>query len=228
MDSRSKPTFVPRRHHLLFVFLLVHLLVCLLSFLFLCLPCLSCSYALYLFHMLFASFPSVAFLLVSCLCPCMQTYGVRTLGARAWSPRRKQKGRECKYVNMSRAAMFSWFRGLASPIGLCTLLKPPSFPPPPPKLRANHVDHSRGASNGPCGHGSPFQSERQQGEWVQIGRSASCCNYIYIYIIVYLFLLMSINIFWFQYHMPPLLQSLSSHMSTFSFSTISFCGLSKT
>ena len=45
-------------------------------------------------------------------------------GARAWSPRRKQKGQGCEHVDISQAAMFSRFRGLASPIWLCTLLNP--------------------------------------------------------------------------------------------------------
>ena len=35
------------------------------------------------FHMLFSSLLSIAYLLVSCLCLCMYTHGVRTLGARA-------------------------------------------------------------------------------------------------------------------------------------------------
>ena len=66
MDIQSKPTFVPCRHHLcllsyLFAFLLVCLLTYLLAFLFLCLPCLLCLSALCLFHMLFASFPSIFF-----------------------------------------------------------------------------------------------------------------------------------------------------------------------
>ena len=95
MDIQSKPTFVPRRHHILFAFLLVCLLACLLAFLFLCLPCLSCLYALCLFHMLFASFPSIAYLLVSCSCLCMYTHGARTHRARAQSPKRKQKA--CRY-----------------------------------------------------------------------------------------------------------------------------------
>ena len=124
MDIRSKPTFVPRGHHLLFVFLLVCLLACLLAFLFLCLPCLSCLSSLCLFHMIFASFPSISCLLVSCLCLCMYTCGARTHGAKARTSRRKQKGRGCKHVDISQAAMFSRFRGLASPICLCTLLNP--------------------------------------------------------------------------------------------------------
>ena len=124
MDIRSKPTFVIRGHHLLFTFLLVCLLACLLAFLLLCLPCLSCLSALCLISMLFASFPSIACLLVSCLYLCMYTNGARTPGARAWSPRRKQKGRGCEHVDISQAAMFSRFRGLASPIWLCTLLNP--------------------------------------------------------------------------------------------------------
>ena len=49
MDIRSKPTFVPCGHQLLFAFLLVFLFACLLAFLFLCLPCLSCLSALCLF-----------------------------------------------------------------------------------------------------------------------------------------------------------------------------------
>ena len=124
MDLRSKPTFVPRGHHLLLAFLLVCLLACLVVFLFLCLPCLSCLSTLCLFHMLFASFPSIACLLVSYLCLCMYTHGARMHGARAWSPRRKQKGQGCEHVDMSQATMFSSFKGLAPPIWLCTLLRP--------------------------------------------------------------------------------------------------------
>ena len=56
IDIQSKPTFVPHGQHLLFSFLLVCFLTCLLAFLLLCLPCLSCLSALFLFHMLFASF----------------------------------------------------------------------------------------------------------------------------------------------------------------------------
>ena len=83
MDIWSKPTFVSCRHHLLVAFLLVCLFACLLTFLLLYLPCLSCLFALCLLRMHFASFPSIACLLVSCLCLCMYTHGVRTLGARA-------------------------------------------------------------------------------------------------------------------------------------------------
>ena len=85
---------------------------------------LSCLSALCLFHMFFASFPSIACLLVSCLYLCMYTYRARTHGARAQSPKRKQKGRGCEHVDIRQAAMFSRFRGLASPIWLCTLLNP--------------------------------------------------------------------------------------------------------
>ena len=124
MDIRSKPTFVPHGHHIFFAFLLVCLLTSLLAFLFLCLPCLSCISALWHFHMLFASFPSIAYLLVSCLCLCMYIHGARTYGARAQSPRCKKKGQGCKHVDISQAVMFSRFRGLASPIWLCILLNP--------------------------------------------------------------------------------------------------------
>ena len=54
------------------------------------------------FHMLFAFFPSIACLLVSCLCLCMYIHGVRMLGARAQSPRSKQKGYWCKHVDISQ------------------------------------------------------------------------------------------------------------------------------
>ena len=97
-------------------------LACFLAFLFLCLPCLSCLSALCLFHMPFASFPSIAYLLVSCLCLCMYTYGAKTHGDRAQSPKCKQNGRRCKHVDISQATMFSRFRGLSYPIWLCTLL----------------------------------------------------------------------------------------------------------
>ena len=75
------------------------LLSCLFALLFLCLSCLLCLSALCLFHMLFASFPSITCLLVSCLCLYMYTYGARTHGARARSPKRKQKGCKCKHVD---------------------------------------------------------------------------------------------------------------------------------
>ena len=90
MDIRSKPTFVPRGQHFLFALLFVCLLACLLAFLFLCLTCLSCLSTL----CLFASFPSIACLLVSCLCLCMYTYRARVHEARALSPRCKQKGKD--------------------------------------------------------------------------------------------------------------------------------------
>ena len=112
MDIQSKPTFVPRRHHLLFAFLLVCLLACLLAFLFLCLPCLSCLSTLCLFYMLFAPFPSITCLLVSCLCLCMYTHGARM--------------RACGY---KPNGYFSRFRGLASPIWVMYSFKPPPFLP---------------------------------------------------------------------------------------------------
>ena len=104
--------------------------VCLTSclfacFLVLCLPCLSCLSALRLLHMHFASFSSIACLLVSCLCLClclcMYTHGARTLRARAQSPKSKQKGRRCMQMDISQAAMFSRFRSLAFPFWFCTL-----------------------------------------------------------------------------------------------------------
>ena len=136
MDTRSKPTFVLRGHHILFACLLICLfasllaillichIVCLLASLFLCLPYLSCLSASCLYHVLFASFPSIACLLVSCLCLCMYTHGARTHGARERSPKCKQRGCGRKHVDLSQAAVASRFRGLASPIWLYTLLNP--------------------------------------------------------------------------------------------------------
>ena len=63
MDIWCKPTFVSYRHHLLFVSLLVCLFCSFACFL-ACLLCLSCLSALCLFHIPFASFPSIACLLV--------------------------------------------------------------------------------------------------------------------------------------------------------------------
>ena len=78
-----------------------------------CLLCTLCTLSMHLF--LF-----IAYLLVSCLFLCMYTYGERTHKAGAWSPKHKQKGRGCEHVDISQVAMFSSFRGLASPIWLCT------------------------------------------------------------------------------------------------------------
>ena len=104
MDIRSKPTFVPREHHLLFACLPSHLFAC---FLVLCLPCLSCLFALCLLCMHFASFPSIACLLVSCLYLYMYTHGAKTHRARARSPKCKQKVRGCKHVDIRQVAMFN-------------------------------------------------------------------------------------------------------------------------
>ena len=109
MDIRSKPTFVPSRHHFLFVCLFVFLL----AFSFVCASCLPylLSHSMLAmsimiirfmpFHMLFASFPSHACLLVSCLCLCMHTYRARKRGARAWSPRHEQRGSGRKHADIS-------------------------------------------------------------------------------------------------------------------------------
>ena len=124
----------------LFVFFLVCLLACLPSCFLVCLftlwlvMFLAICYAYHVYHtyLLYASFtcslhlfPSITCLLVYCLCLCMYTHGVRAYGARAWSPKRNQKGCERKHVNINQAAMFSSFRSLASPTWLRTLLNPP-------------------------------------------------------------------------------------------------------
>ena len=60
--------------------------------------------------MLSISFPSIACLLVSCLCLCMYARGARTHGARVRSPRHKQKRRGCEHVDVGRATTVSKFR----------------------------------------------------------------------------------------------------------------------
>ena len=118
----------------LFVFFLVCLLACLPSYFLACLFILwlvmspAIWYAWHVNHayLLYASFtcslhllPSIACLLVSCLFLCMYTYGAKAYGSRTMSPRHKKKGWGCEHVDISQAAMFSNFRGLASPIWLC-------------------------------------------------------------------------------------------------------------
>ena len=85
-------TFDPNLHLPSWTPPFVCFLACLHVFLFFCLPCLSCLSALCLFHMFFASFPSIACLLVSCFCLCMYTHEARMHRARAQSLRCKQKG----------------------------------------------------------------------------------------------------------------------------------------
>ena len=67
------------------------------------------------FHMLFASFLSIACLLVSCLCLCVYAHRLRTLGVKARSPRHKRKGRGYKHLDVSRVAKVNRFRSLAFP-----------------------------------------------------------------------------------------------------------------
>ena len=126
----------PHRHHLLFAFFLIFLFACFM----ICLPSSSLAYLvachvsnhmlclLHLYVCLLYTHCALSthlFLSIACLldlCLCMYTHGVRMLGAKAWSPKHKQKGCECKHVDMSQEAMFNRFKGIASPIWLCTLL----------------------------------------------------------------------------------------------------------
>ena len=73
----------------------------LLAFLFLCLPCLSCLSALCLSICSLHLFLPLLYAGFLCLCICMHTHEARRLGARAQSPRHKQKGRKCKHVDIS-------------------------------------------------------------------------------------------------------------------------------
>ena len=103
MDTQSKPTFVSRGHPLLFAILLVYLLL-VVSFLVFLPPHLFARILVSMLDMSItpicfmpfptfsALFPSIVYLLVSCLCLYTYTHGVRTHGARAWFPKRKQKG----------------------------------------------------------------------------------------------------------------------------------------
>ena len=112
MDIWSKPTFVPHRQHpWLFAILLcfpfcsypgfsvchVFHVCCFMPF--------CCALCIFPFNGLSASF--------FCLCLCMYAHEARMHGARAWSPRRKQKGWGCKYADMSQVAVVSRFRSLA-------------------------------------------------------------------------------------------------------------------
>ena len=90
----------------------------------------SCLFACFPVSLLAMSIMLICFMplsyalcmLASCLCLCMYTHVARMHGVRAQSPRRKQKGQRHKHVDISQVALFSSFRGLASPICLCTLL----------------------------------------------------------------------------------------------------------
>ena len=102
MDIWSKPTIVPRGHHLLFVFMLVCLFACWLAFLLslhamLAMSILLVCFAPFLPSSMHLSF-SIACLLVSCLYLCMYTQGVRTHRTRTRTPRHKQKGHKSKHV----------------------------------------------------------------------------------------------------------------------------------
>ena len=80
-------------------------------------------------HYLRISFFPLLVCWFSCSCLCMYTHGAKTHKTRARSPKRKQKGRRRKHVDISQAAIFSSFRGLASPILVMYSFKLPSFLP---------------------------------------------------------------------------------------------------
>ena len=126
MDIRSKPTFIPHGHHLLFVFLLVCFFACLLAFL-LHLPCLSCLSILCLFiYSLHLSLPLLVcrFLVSAFACTHMER-GCMELGH--GSPGASKRDTDTS-MWLSQATVVSRFRSLASLFWLCTLLNPfPSF-----------------------------------------------------------------------------------------------------
>ena len=115
MEIRSKPTFVPRRHSLLCVFL-----ACWLAFLLLSHACLFalrlCAFIYtFSFHCLSAGFLVSAFACTHMKWGCMEL-GHDLLGAR----------KKVKDASMwsSQVIAVSRFRSLASPIWLCTLSNP--------------------------------------------------------------------------------------------------------
>ena len=67
MDIRSKPTFVPRKHHLLSPFLFVYIFACLLAILLVCSH--PCLYACHIYHayLLYSSFICTSHLFLSLL-----------------------------------------------------------------------------------------------------------------------------------------------------------------
>ena len=80
------------------------------------------------FHMLFASLLSIACLLVSCLCLYMYIHGARMLGARAQSPRCRQKEHGWKHV-VKPSGSVQQIQELSLSLWLCTLLNPFISPP---------------------------------------------------------------------------------------------------
>ena len=123
MDIRSKPTFVPSGHHLLFVCLFACLfsrsfvhLACPISCHILCLPCVSCLFVLCLFICSLRLFLPLLVCWFSCLCLCMYAHGVRKHGAGrvSWA---QAKGVRMWAADMSQAVAVSRFRSLAFPFG---------------------------------------------------------------------------------------------------------------
>ena len=138
MDIWSKPTFVPRGRHLLFVFLHACSLYCIVGFLvclFILLPVMSPTscYTCHVYHayLLYASFICslhlflpllVCWFLVFTFAYTHMERGHMELGHGL--PGANKKGWGCGHVDISQTVMFNRFRGLASPIWLCTLLNP--------------------------------------------------------------------------------------------------------
>ena len=116
MDIRSKPTFVPYEHHLLFAFSLICLFTCLLVSLLLWLPCLSCLSALCLFICSFhLFFPLLIywFLVFAFACTHMEW---RRLELGHSLPSTSKRGTDAS-MWLSQAAVFNRFRSLAFPFG---------------------------------------------------------------------------------------------------------------
>ena len=116
MDIRSKPTFVPCGHHLLFTFSLICLFARLLSSWLLCLPCLSCFSTLCLsicsLH-LFLPLLICWFLIFAFACTHMKR---RRLELGHSLPSANKKGTD-ESMWLSPVAMFNRFRSLAFPLG---------------------------------------------------------------------------------------------------------------
>ena len=105
------------------------LLSCPLAFLFVCLSLfvMSLSHAMHIVSILLVCFAPFAYYLCISFFPLLVywflvfaypcTHIARTLGARAWSPRCKRKGRKVKHVDLSQEVAFSRFRSLVFPFG---------------------------------------------------------------------------------------------------------------
>ena len=119
MDIGSKPTSIPCRHHLLFIFLLVCQLSCYACHLYHAhLSCASFVYSLHLFLPLLV----YLFLVFACACTHMERGCMELEDGLLGASKRSTNAS----MQISQATMFSRFRSLAFPFGY-VLFQTPSF-----------------------------------------------------------------------------------------------------